>query len=56
MKLKISNGLLPLAQGVSGREVLLQELLEIGRAGLGDFAFLIVRAGLIVEMTRTSDV
>lgn len=39
-----------------GRKMLLQELLETRRAGYPRFAFLIVRAGLIVEVPRTGDV
>lgn len=53
---EISSRRLSLAQRMIGREVLLQELLKIRGAGLAGFAFLIVRAGLIVEMPRTGDV
>jgi hypothetical protein len=39
-----------------GSEMLLEELLETRGTGLASFAFLIVRARLLVEMSRTGDV
>jgi len=40
---------------VIGREMLSEELLERGRAGLALFALLVIGARLIVEMPRAGD-
>jgi hypothetical protein len=55
-KFQISNLRFPRPQGMIGREVLGEKLLESDRTGFASLALLVVRARLIIEMTRAGDV